>query len=412
MRFIQHRFSYLLILTALGFCAATAWGQAPSVGKCGVLPSNNVWNTPIDQLPLSNSSASWVSNIGLGSPLHPAFGSDPGNGIPFIKVTGTQIKYGATFYYADESDAGPYAIPLNAPIEGGSSSSGDRHAIAIDTDNCILYELFEAYPQWARWNAVSGAIFNLGSNSLRPAWWTSADAAGLPIFPGLVRYEEVAAGAINHAIRFTVPHTQFSFIWPGRHRASTITDPAYPPMGARFRLKASFDISGFSPANQVILRALKKYGMIVADNGSPWFITGVPNQHWDDHDLHYLTTILGSNFEAVDESSLMVDPNSGQAAQAGVNVTVSPSAATVTIGSSQQFSATVINSSDTTVSWSVNGVPGGNSTYGKISAGGVYTSPGIMPSNPSVVIEAASNTTPSAFATATVTLARRPITRP
>jgi hypothetical protein len=371
------------------------------------LPPNNIWNTPVDQLPVSTTSVMFITTIGPNSPLHPDFGSDPTIGIPFITVPGTQTKYPATFTYASESDPGPYAVPLTAPIEGGSASSGDRHAIAIDTDNCILYELYAAYPQAASWNAGSGAIYNLASNALRPAGWTSADAAGLPIFPGLIRYDEIAAGAINHAIRFTVPHTQDTYVWPARHEASSLTGSQYPPMGARFRLKASFDISGFSPANQVILRALKKYGMMLADNGSSWYISGASDSRWSDDDLHLLTAITGSNFEAVDVSSLMVDPNSGQAAQAGVSVTVSPSTATVSLGATKQFSATVTNSSDRTVSWSVNGVPGGNATYGTISAAGRYTAPSIMPKSASVIVEASSNTTPSAFGTAKVTLRRR-----
>jgi hypothetical protein len=231
MCFIQHRFSYLILLIVGSFCAAPAWGQAPTIGKCGVLPPNNIWNTPIDQLPVATASATWVNTIGPAKPLHPDFGSDPTIGVPFITVPGTQTKYPASFTYAAESDPGPYAIPLTAPIENGSSSSGDRHAIAVDADNCILYELWSAYPQSASWTAGSGAIFNLGSNTLRPAGWTSADAAGLPVFPGLLRYDEVASGVVNHAIRFTVPQTQRAYLWPARHYASTLTGTQYPPMG-------------------------------------------------------------------------------------------------------------------------------------------------------------------------------------
>ena len=213
----------------------------------------------------------------------------------------------------DESDPGPYAVPLNAPIEGGSSSTGDRHVIAIDTTNCILYELYAAYPQSASWEAGSGAIFNLKSNKLRPAGWTSADAAGLPIFPGLVRYDEVLTGAIHHAIRLTIPQTQKDYVWPARHYASNLTDPKYPPMGTRFRLKSDFDISSFSATNQIILKALKKYGMMVADNGSAWYISGAPDSRWNDDDLHNLGKLTGADFEAVDVSPLMVNENSGQA---------------------------------------------------------------------------------------------------
>src|SRR3982751_5334589 len=223
-----------------------ASAQAPRIGNCTVLPADNVWNTPVDSLPVSANSAAYVNTIGPAAPVHADFGSGTFGGgtigIPFVKVPGTQTKYPATFLYWDESDAGPYAVPLNAPIEGGSNSTGDRHAIAVDTDNCILYELYRAFPQAASWNADAGAIYNLKSNALRPSTWTSADAAGLPIMPGLVRYDEIAAGEIRHALRFTVPQTQKAYVWPARHYASSLTDPRYPRMGERFRLKASFDI--------------------------------------------------------------------------------------------------------------------------------------------------------------------------
>ena len=301
----------------------SAAAQAPAIGKCSVFPADNVWNARVDRLPVNANSTAWVNTIGASSNLHPDFGGGIWDGapigIPFVTVTGSQTKYPVTFDYADESDPGPYAVPLNAPIEGGSSSDGDRHAIAIDTDNCILYELYSAYPQATSWQAGSGAIYNLTSDALRQAGWTSADAAGLPIFPGLVRYDEVAAGAIRHAIRFTAPQTRNTYIWPARHQASSLTGTQYPPMGARFRLKASFNISTFSATNQIILTALNTYGMILADNGSSWYISGAPDSRWDDDDLHALNNIPGSNFEAVDESSLMVDPNSGQTLHVIVN---------------------------------------------------------------------------------------------
>jgi hypothetical protein len=214
------------IALLLGF-SGLASAQTPTIGNCTVLPADNIWNTRIDQLPVHPSSSTWVSTIGASSPLHPDFGSglyDGGPiGIPYVTVPGTQTKYPATFTYQSESDTGPYAIPLNAPIEGGSASTGDRHVISIDTDNCILYEIFGAYPQTASWTGGSGAIFNLLSDALRPATWTSADAAGLPIFPGLMRYDEVTAGAMHHAIRFTVPQTQKAYVWPARHYASSLT---------------------------------------------------------------------------------------------------------------------------------------------------------------------------------------------
>ena len=308
-------------------------------GNCPVFPADNIWNTRIDQLPVHPSSSTWVTTIGPSLPLHPDFGSGTYNGepigIPYVDVPGTQTKYPATFTYQSESDPGPYAIPLNAPIEGGSSSTGDRHVIAVDIDNCILYEIYDAFPQAASWQGGSGAIFNLLSDALRPASWTSADAAGLPIFAGLVRYEEILAGAIHHAIRFTVPQTQDAYVWPARHEASSLTGNQYPPMGARFRLKSSFNISGFSATNQIILTALQRYGMMLADNGSSWYISGAPDSRWNNDDLHVLTTITGSNFEAVDATTLMVDPNSGATLQsAPVAAGVSPSTGT---GTSQSF---------------------------------------------------------------------------
>jgi hypothetical protein len=296
--------------------ALAGWAQAPTVGSCPVFPANNIWNIPVNNLAVSSQSATYVNTIGSGVTLHPDFGTvydGAPNGIPYITVPGTQTMYPATFTYSDESDPGPYAIPLDAPIEGGSQSTGDRHVISIDTANCILYEMWSAYPQTASWQAGSGAIFDLNSNALRPAGWTSADAAGLPIFPGLVKYDEVLAGAINHAIRLTIPQTQDTYVWPARHEASSLTGSNYPPMGVRFRLMADYDISGFSATNQIILTALKKYGMMVADNGSAWYISGAPDPRWNDDDLHNLTVITGADFEAVDVSSMMVNANSGRA---------------------------------------------------------------------------------------------------
>ena len=307
--------------------AAIAWSQPPTIGTCTVLPANNIWNTPVDKLPLAANSAAYVNTIGASATAHADFGSGTWDGapigIPWIQVAGTQTKYPVTFDYADESDPGPYAIPLSAPIEGGSASTGDRHAISVDSDNCILYELYSAYPQASSWQAGSGAIYDLKSNALRPSSWTSADAAGLPILPGLARYEEVAAGAINHALRFTVPKTQKAFVWPARHYASSLTGTQYPPMGQRFRLKASFDITPFPADVQIILVALKKYGMILADNGSAWYISGAPDPRWNNDNLSTFRNLTGSDFEAVDVSSLMIDPNSGQVAQTGAAPAIS-----------------------------------------------------------------------------------------
>ena len=396
-----------IALTLFAVSAATA--QSPMVGNCSVLPADNIWNTPVDQLLVSASSAAWVATIGATKTAHPDFGSGLYNGapigIPYITVPGTQVKYPASFTYASESEPGPYAIPLNAPIEGGSQSTGDRHALSIDTDNCILYELYAAYPQAASWMAGSGAIFNLLSNALRPSGWTSTDAAGLPIFPGLLRYDEIAAGEIRHAVRFTVPQTQNTFVWPARHYASSLTGTQYPPMGARFRLRAGFDISVYSAANQVILRALQKYGMMLADNGSAWYLSGAPDSRWDNSDLHNLGLIKGSDFEAVDVSGLMVDPNSGQAKQSTtVSVTVNPSAATVPVNTTEQFTATVTNATTQIVNWSVNGAPGGNSTVGLIGAGGLYAAPAVPPAGGTVTVQAASAVSPSAVGVATVTV--------
>ena len=300
---------------------AGAWtASAQTIGGCAAFPPNNVWNTPIDRLPVDANSGAYVATIGADKPLVPDFGSGTlqggSIGIPFVIVPGSQPKVQVSFQYDDESDPGPYPIPPDAPIEGGIQSKGDRHVLVIDQDNCILYELFSAYPQLdGSWKAGSGAIFKLNSNALRPDTWTSSDAAGFAVVPGLVRYDEVASGEIRHAIRFTVPQTRRTYVWPARHFASSLTGSQYPPMGARFRLKASFDITGFSPENQVILRALKKYGMLLADNGSSWFISGAPDNHWDNDRLRELRRVHGSDFEAVDESSLRVDPNSGEARQ-------------------------------------------------------------------------------------------------
>lgn len=291
----------------------------PLVAGCGVFPADNIWNTPVDTLPLDANSAAYVATIGASTHVHADFGSGLWEGgpigIPYVDVPETQPLVPVTFEYDDESDPGPYPIPPDAPIEGGADSDGDRHVLVVDRDDCVLYELYYAFPVdgGSAWTAGSGAIYDLSSHALRPETWTSADAAGLPILPGLVRYEEVAAGEIRHALRFTAPQTRRAYVWPARHYASNLTGTQYPPMGQRFRLKADFDISGFSPNVQVILRALKKYGMMLADNGSSWYISGAPDERWDNDELHELHQITGAAFEAVDVSSLMVDVDSGQA---------------------------------------------------------------------------------------------------
>jgi len=260
-------------------------------------------------------SAAWVSTIGTSANLHPDFGAglydNSPIGIPWVSVPGTQPAKTVTFVWPGESDPGPYPIPDNPPIEGGS----DRHILIVDRDNCILYELFNAQDVGGgNWHASSGAIFDLFSHSLRPDGWTSADAAGLPILPGLARQEEVAAGEIRHALRFTAPQTRDAHLWPARHDASSNTSQQYPPMGIRVRLKQSFDTGGFSTEARVIALALKRYGMILADNGSSWFVSGVPDEGWDNDHLNDLKQVHGSDFEVVDTSSLILDPDSGQVA--------------------------------------------------------------------------------------------------
>ena len=294
---------------------------SPQVAGCAVFPADHIWNVPIDALPVDVNSAAYVATIGAGEYVHADFGSGewpPGSGapigIPCVDVPGSQPQVPVTFDYADESDPGPYPIPTSAPIEGGPDSEDDRHVLVVDRDDCVLYELYYAFPQPdGSWQAGSGAIFDLKGYTLRPAGWTSADAAGLPILPGLVRYDEVAQGEIRHALRFTAPQTRRAYIWPARHYASDLTEAQYPAMGQRFRLRADFDVSGFSPPVQVILRALKTYGMILADNGAPWYISGVPDERWSNDVLHELHQVHGSDFEAVDASSLMMDADSGQA---------------------------------------------------------------------------------------------------
>jgi hypothetical protein len=297
--------------------AGSGVGASPAVAGCSVFPADNIWNARVDGLPVDAHSAEYVSTIGNTTGLHPDFGSGTWDGgpigIPYVVVPGGQPLVSVSFGYADESDPGPYPIPPDAPIEGGAASAGDRHVLIVDRDRCRLYELFDAYRQAdGSWRAGSGAVFDLRSDALRPATWTSADAAGLPILPGLVRYDEVGAGAVRHAIRFTASRTRRAFVWPARHYASSSTDPTRPPMGQRFRLKSSFDVSRFPPRLQVILNALKLYGLILADNGSDWYISGAPDERWDNDELHMLNQIHGSDFEAVDVSSLIVDPDSGQ----------------------------------------------------------------------------------------------------
>jgi hypothetical protein len=289
--------------------------HVPSPAGCPVFPADHIWNTPIDHLPVDPNSDAMIAPI-AGEYLHPDFGSGTWEGfpigIPYVVVPGTQARMDVIFDYDDESDPGPYPIPPDPPIEGDPDGDGDRHILILDQDNCRLYELYAARLVGGNWYAGSGAIFDLMGYGLRPDGWTSADAAGLAIFPGLVRYDEVAAGEIRHALRFTLERTRDEHIWPARHDASRYSGNQYPPMGQRFRLKAGFDITGFSSQVGVILQAMKTYGIILADNGSDWFISGAPDQRWDNQLLRELREVHGSDFEAVDVSSLILHPDSGQ----------------------------------------------------------------------------------------------------
>lgn len=280
----------------------------PGAPRCPIFPPNNPWNQRVDRLPVAIDSARLIASIGLNAPVHADFGTvwdGAPNGIPFVVVSNRTRRVPVHFQYADESNRGPYPIPPRASIEGGPKSSGDRHVIVIDRATCKDYELFAAYPHHggAYWTAGSGAIFNLRSNHLRPAGWTSADAAGLPILPGLARYDEVADGSIDHALRFTAPCTAPRYVYPARHFASTCSG-FLPPMGLRVRLKASVNISGLPYQARVVAEALKRYGMILADNGSPWYISGAPNPRWNNDALHQLDQLTGRDFEVVDTSSL------------------------------------------------------------------------------------------------------------
>jgi hypothetical protein len=298
------------LIAAVGAATLAEGRRLPGAPKCPIFPRSSHWNKPVGGLPVHPSSDAIVRSIGLDAGLHPDFGSGLYEGarigIPYVTVRKGQRRVPVSFEYADESDRGPYPIPPNVPIEGGRGSSGDRHVIVVDRGRCRLYELFAAYPEagGARWRAGSGAIWNLRSNRMRPAGWTSGDAAGLPILPGLARYYEVKRGSIDHAIRVTAPDTRREYIYPARHFASDSNDPNLPAMGQRLRLKASYDISGFPRQARVVLRALKRYGMIVADNGSPWYITGAPHRGWDNDALHTLQQVKGSAFEVVDTSGL------------------------------------------------------------------------------------------------------------
>jgi len=323
-------------------------GQGASLGGFVPFPSDNLWNKDISGAAVDSNSANIISFIGPSIGLHPDFGQGEYQGsyigIPYTVVDSTQplipINYQA---YGSESDPGPMPIPLTAPIEGyPNPGSGDRHVLVLDKSNCFLYELYSSYPQSSSWNADSGAVWDLLADEQRPYTWTSADAAGLPIFPGLVRYDEVAAGAIHHAIRFTLPSTSAGFTPPASHSAATSTNTYAPPMGMRLRLKASFDVSSYSAANQVILNAMKKYGLILADNGSAMYIGGTPDDRWNNSDLHLLNGATAAEFDVIALSPVYTNSNY-------------PTGSSATISSFSASATTVSSGTPVTLTWQVTG---------------------------------------------------------
>lgn len=300
----------LLIFILVATLVAVAWAKTPSgvpphEGACPIFPADNPLNQEIAHAPVNPNSAKYIESIGANIHLHADFGTPPNYGIPYVVVGPHQPKVPIHFTeYGEESNPGPYPIPPNAPVEG-AGEEGDRHVLVLQEGTCKLYELYAAQRTASGWDAGSGAVFDLRSNKLRPEGWTSADAAGLPIFPLLARYREVRSGQIDHALRVTVPATQQGYIHPATHYASSSSDPALPPMGLRLRLKASFDLAAYHGQALVILRALKRYGLIVADNGSPWYITGAPNPGWNNEDLNQLKRVPGSAFEALSTGPIL-----------------------------------------------------------------------------------------------------------
>ncbi len=362
-------------------CSQITTGQGASLNGFVPFPSDSLWNEDISAEPVDPNSAAIINFIGPSTPVHPDFGSGTYNGsiigIPYVIVGSGQPLVNINFTaYGDESDPGPMPIPANAPIEGDPNPSGDQHVLVIDQNQCWIYELYSASPGGnGAWNAGSAAVWDMLSNEQRPYTWTSADAAGLPIFPGLVRYDEVAAGSIQHALRFTLQNTRAAFIPPASHWAANSTDPNAAPMGMRMRLKASFDISGFSPQNQVILQALKKYGMIVADNGSSMYLSGAPDDRWNNDDLHNLSSVTAADFEVVQMNPVYTAANlpTGNAPQIA-SFTASP--ASITTGQAA------------TLNWSVSG------------ASYVIISPGVAAARgSSIAIQPSQTTTYTLYAT-------------
>jgi hypothetical protein len=286
--------------------------------QCQAFPANSYWHADVSRLPVNARSAAWLSHLSPTRKLHPDFGPSYGAqsvpyGIPITYVTGTHAKSFVHFRYASESDRAPYPLGSDTRIEGGQTTSGDRHALVVDRSSCRLYETYATHSRNGSWQADSGASWDLRSNNLRPAGWTSADAAGLPILPGLLRYDEVAAGKVDHAIRFTTDVTDKAYVWPARHQAGSVNNHAYPPMGARFRLKAGYSLRGYSRQAVTVLTALKAYGLVLADNGSPWFFQGTADTRWSEALLNDLKKVPASAFEAVDTSRLQISASSGQA---------------------------------------------------------------------------------------------------
>src|SRR5947208_1416915 len=398
--------SFVLVLAAVvllgtsafpqaGTCAGMTPGQLTSLNGFVPFLSTSLWNTDISSSPVDPNSANYINYIGSTVTLHPDFGAGTYRnqtiGIPYQVVAGSQAKVAVTLNaYADESDPGPEPIPANALIEGyPKPGNGDRHVLVLEKDGCWLYELYNASLTKSQWSADQASIWDMTINEQRPYTWTSADAAGLPVFVGLARFDEVAAGAINHALRFTVPTSQRAFVLPATHWASTTTDPNAPPMGLRLRLKASFDLSGYPADDQVILTAMKKYGLILADNGSAMFISGAPDNRWNNTDLNLLKQITTSSFEVVQTGTIFTPANV-------------PTGASPTISSFSANPTSIMAGQPVTLSWSMN-----NSTYNIIdpTAGPVRgTSIVVNPSATTTYTLYSTNQFGRTTATATVTV--------
>jgi hypothetical protein len=357
-------------------CSGMSTGQGASLNGFVPFTSSNLWNTDISSALVDPNSTSIITNWVGSVNVHPDWGNDPTYGIPYVVVDGKQPLVGINLgAYGDESDAGPMPVPGNAPVEGGSSSSGDRHVLVLDSGNCFLYELYNSSVNSdGSWSADSTAVWDLLSDEQRPYTWTSADAAGLPIFPGLVRYDEVAAGKIQHAFRFTLPKTRAAFIPPASHWAGNTSDPTAPPMGMRLRLKSSYDISGFSAQMQVILTAMKHYGLILADNGSSLFVTGVSDSRWGS-DLDSLKTVPASAFEVVEMNPIYTSANY-------------PTGSAPTVSSFTMSATHVSSGGSVTLSWTVS-----NADYVIVSPG-----PGAV-RDTSVVVNPTATTTYTLYAT-------------